>query len=343
MKAKKVIKAIAFMLIFGVLFFSVQALLYGDSDTRDYKKVTAFFEEREESLDAVFLGSSATYAFWTPAFAYGEYGITVYPLSTARQMLLSAKYLIDDARKTQPDALYIVNLVSVETTNNYVHRLLDGYPNTLNKYKMIDYLSDKAGYSLSERMEYYFPIIRFHSRWSELDADDFKHAFDKHEDITHQGYLMQTGIDSVDPSDNRKPDDLLDVSLPKRAIEYLDKMTALCREKGVELILVKAPTNSVRYYWYTEWDAQMVDYAEKNGLAYYSLVGKDEEMGLDWSTDTYDKGLHLNVYGAEKFTSYFGKILAENHGIEDRRSDSEISAVWEARIGSYYKERNGEK
>jgi hypothetical protein len=87
----------------------------------------------------------------------------------------------------------------------------------------------------------------------------------------------------------------------------------------------------------------MVDYAQKNGLAYYSMVGKDEEIGLDWSQDTYDKGLHLNVYGAEKLTSYFGKILAENHGLADHRGEAEIDALWGARIDAYYKERNGEK
>jgi hypothetical protein len=154
---------------------------------------------------------------------------------------------------------------------------------------------------------------------------------------------MQTSIDPVDTSDNRKPDDLLDTSLPKRAIEYLDKMVALCREEGIELILVKAPTNSIRYYWYPEWDAQMVDYAENNDLAYYSMIGKDDEIGLDWSKDTYDKGLHLNVYGAEKVTSYFGKILAESHDMPDHRTDKELSELWQGRIDAYYKERNGEK
>jgi hypothetical protein len=87
----------------------------------------------------------------------------------------------------------------------------------------------------------------------------------------------------------------------------------------------------------------MVDYAAANGIAYYSMVGLDDEIGLDWSTDTYDKGLHLNVYGAEKLTSYFGKILAENHSMPDRRTDSELSAIWEERITAYYNERNGEK
>jgi hypothetical protein len=80
----------------------------------------------------------------------------------------------------------------------------------------------------------------------------------------------------------------------------------------------------------------MVDYAEKNGLAYYSMVGKDEEIGLDWSTDTYDKGLHLNVYGAEKLTRYFGEILRDTHAIPDRRGEGDTAAVWQRRVEAYY-------
>ena len=83
MKAKKIVKVIAFILIFVVCFFTVQGLLTGDVDTRDYRRIKGFFQQEEDSLDAVFLGSSATYAFWTPAFAYREYGITVYPVSNA--------------------------------------------------------------------------------------------------------------------------------------------------------------------------------------------------------------------------------------------------------------------
>ena len=32
-----------------------------------------------------------------------------------------------------------------------------------------------------------------------------------------------------------------------------------------------------------------------------------EEIGLDLSLDTYDEGLHLNVYGAEKLSVSLGK------------------------------------
>ena len=120
------------------------------------------------------------------------------------------------------------------------------------------------------------------------------------------------------------------------AMEYLDKMRELCDERGIELILIKAPTNFWRYHWYDEWDEQVTAYADQYGLAYYNLIPKSDEMGLDMSTDTYDGGVHLNVYGAEKLTRYFGNVLKASTDLPDRRGDVTMSSVWQARVETYY-------
>ena len=150
---------------------------------------------------------------------------------------------------------------------------------------------------------------------------------------------MQTGVKPMENALEGTP--LLDPALPNICFEYLDRMRTLCEENGIELILMKAPTNFWGYYWYDEWDAQISDYAEQNGLSYYNFISKAEEMGIDWSADTYDAGAHLNVYGAEKLTSYFGRILQDSHGMEDHRGDADLTAVWNEKLTTYYDERNG--
>ena len=130
--------------------------------------------------------------------------------------------------------------------------------------------------------------------------------------------------------------------MPAICFDYLDRMQALCEEKGIELILIKAPTNFWRYHWYDEWEQQIVDYAAERSLTYYNFIPLAEEIGLDWSTDTYDAGAHLNVYGAEKLTAYFGQLLRDCHGLSDRRGDAALSAVWDEKLALYYNERNGD-
>ena len=74
---------------------------------------------------------------------------------------------------------------------------------------------------------------------------------------------------------------------------------------------MKAP--SLYPYWYDEYESQVVEYAEAHDLDYYNFTTVTEEIGLDYNEDTYDGGLHLNLFGATKLSKYFAKILKENY------------------------------
>ena len=182
-------------------------------------------------------------------------------------------------------------------------------------------------------VEYLFPLLRFHSRWNEIGTEDFKYLFSR-DRVSHNGYMMQTAV--VPGKSEQEGAALFDYTLPTGSMQYLDKMRALCAEKGIELILIKAPTNYFRYHWYDEWDAQIVDYAAEKGLTYYNFMHCKQEIGLDMSVDTYDAGIHLNVYGAEKLTRYFGAILRDRHALPDRRDEAQTASVWRERVKLYF-------
>ena len=105
-------------------------------------------------------------------------------------------------------------------------------------------------------------------------------------------------------------------------------MRVLCEENGVELILMKAPTGTRQWYWYDQWDAQIVEYAIEHDLKYYNFLKVIDEIGLDYTTDTYDKGGHLNLSGAEKLTKYFGKLLRRKHNMTGHRHDRIYEEIW---------------
>jgi hypothetical protein len=108
----------------------------------------------------------------------------------------------------------------------------------------------------------------------------------------------------------------------------LDKIRELCASNGAELVLIKAPTNSRGYWWYDEWESQIIEYSNAHGVDYYNFIPHADEMGIDWQTDTYDGGLHLNVYGAEKFTKYLGQTLVSKYSLESHKDDAEICERW---------------
>ena len=136
--------------------------------------------------------------------------------------------------------------------------------------------------------------------------------FFKTDPVAHNGYLMR--IDVKPKTQLPSKPVLDDYTLPAIGFEYLDKMQALCKDNGIQLILIKSPSEDP--YWYQEWDAQVAAWAEQNEVPYLNMLLLSDEIGIDMQTDTYDGGMHLNLSGAEKLSTWFGAYLTENYALE---------------------------
>lgn len=113
-------------------------------------------------------------------------------------------------------------------------------------------------------------------------------------------------------------------------MKYLDKIRTLCDEKGIKLILIKAPSLSPQ--WYDSEEKQVKDYAEKYKLDYINFYELIKETGVDYETDTYDGGLHMNYSGACKLSEWLGKTLTTKYGINDNRVDKKLSEVYREKL-----------
>ena len=116
-----------------------------------------------------------------------------------------------------------------------------------------------------------------------MTKEDFRYMFSR-DTVSYNGYLMQTGQKGVTTQPRKTP--LADYSLGENAWNYLDKITQLCKEKNIRLVLMKAPT--IYPVWYDEWEEQIKDYATQNDLTYYNFLESMQESGIDLTTDTYD-------------------------------------------------------
>ena len=334
---KRILISVSAILLLAVLFALCSALVvpkYTDEKQLEGRLIGEYYQNAG-GHDVIFIGDCEVYESFVPAVMWEKYGISSYIRGSSQQLAWHSYYILEETFKYESPKAVVFNVLALkygETPREEISRM------TLEDMAWSDSKWHAIRASMTEEeslLSYFAPILRYHGRWSELTLKDLTNTFDKHEDITHQGYLMQTDIVPVDPDDTREPEALIDSTLPLVSMEYLKKMQALCEQYGAELVLIKAPTNSVKYYWYDEWDAQIVEYAKANDLTYYNFVGMEEELGLDWSRDTYDAGLHLNVYGAEKLTVYLGKLLQDEHGVQSRQSDAELDALWKQRIEQY--------
>ena len=115
--------------------------------------------------------------------------------------------------------------------------------------------------------------------------------------------------------------------------EYLQKILDLCKENNIQLLLIKAP--SVYPHWYEEYDAQIEEFAQKNSINFVNFLDKVEEIGIDYSKDTYDRGLHLNLTGATKLSKYFSKYLKEKYNLTDYRQNKEVDNIYQEKLKQY--------
>ena len=330
-KTKTVLSVVAVLLVFVLAFCLLTRLLTPKyaTDLVEGSMISQYYKEAGDH-DVIFIGDCEVYSNFSPMEMYRQQGITAYVRGTSQQLIWQSYYVLKETLKYETPKVVVYNVNAMrhpEPIKEEFNRL------TIDRMR---WSAEKVGIIRASMMEeetfasYVFPILRYHSRFQHLTAEDFEYLF-KDKDNTFNGYLMKKEVLPVGKLPAKRP--LASYEFSENCYDYLEKMTALCKENGVELVLIKAP--SLYPYWYEEHDAQIQDFANKWELAYYDLTKEIETIGLDFSQDTYDAGLHLNLSGATKLSGYFGKVLVENHGIQDRRSDPAIASVYDEKLRLY--------
>lgn len=331
MKKKILINIFAIAILIGVIFF-LQELFMPKymSEIPEGNLIEEYYKE-EKKHDVIFIGDCEVFSNVSPITLWEKYGITSYIRGSAQQLIWQSYYLLEETLKYEKPKVVVYNVLAMkynEPQKEAYNRLtLDGMK--LSKQKIA---AVKASMMEDEDfITYIFPLLRYHSRWNDLKAEDFKYLFGK-DKLSHNGYLMRVDVKPVGYIPKGRV--LADYSFGDNSYYYLDKMTKLCKENGIELILIKSP--SVYPYWYPQWDQQMVDYAKKNDLKYINFLDLADEIGIEYDKDTFDGGLHLNLSGAEKFSSYFGEILSREYNLPDHRNDEEYQKIWKEKVDFYY-------
>lgn len=335
MKKNTLVKAAGSAAVVLAGLFLLQKLLVPKyvADVVEGAFIAEYYQE-EKDHDVIFIGDCEVYENFSPALLWQEYGINSYIRGSAQQLIWQSYYLLEDTLRYEKPDVVVFNVLAMmynEPQHEAYNRMtLEGMKWSGAKVKAIS-----ASMTSSENfLDYVFPILRYHSRWSELGAEDFQYMFHRPK-VSHNGYYMRV---DVKPAENVPEGRILaDYSFGDNVYAYLDKMTQLCQENDIQLILIKAP--SLYPYWYDQWEEQIEDYAAAHDLLYVNFLELIEETGVDFTTDTYDAGLHMNLSGAEKITRYLGEVLRTQAGLSDRRGEAHLSQVWEEKLAAYEQEK----
>ena len=316
---KTVIKNILCSLLF--VFLIVGSLVLGsklvepknNSKEDGMKDFSAFgvIGEPANTIDAIFVGDSESYRAIMPLKIWQDYGITSYVCSTPSQRLYYSLELLERALSNQ-NAKYVF----IETNGFF------------REFTVSDTLVNKA--------EQLVPFFRYHTRLKNISFNIFKlnqlfssscysYTVDnkgyrlsvKSKPAKTKGYMSYT--DEVQP-------------IPEKNVNYIRLVKDFCSSKGAKLVFLSIP--STQNYNYKKHNS-IARLAKDLGVEYIDMNILKNEIPIDWKTDTYDKGDHVNYFGALKTTAFLGKYLASSGVFADKR-DNPAYAGWYDSVEKFY-------
>ena len=320
LKKTPILKVICFFLILVALIIPTQnALLYRDrkTDNSSYQIVN-FYKEKKDSAEIVFIGSSCCFSFYSPLFAYNSYGIRTTNFSSSGMGMIAFKYAIEEVKKTQKDAPIVITITPLaEMYYTALHYLADYMPWSMNKLNLIKAYFTRGEESILNSAEYFFPLMRFHERWSTVTYDDLIIDDGTKGATRHEYYLNYIN----DISENIAHTDTR-VEMPALWLEMMSDLLDYCDEKKYEVSFIIPPiTYKDNEYEQTN---SLVDYIRSRNYEVMDLRDKLDEMYLDPTRDFYDIK-HTNVHGSIKYTDYiinhFIKKYNLKTGIQDESFD----------------------
>lgn len=355
----KALKSVIFCAICVVLFFAVQHILMRDWADEDnlYYTIRGIQEIDEDALEILFIGSSVTETGISPMRLYEDTGICSYNLGTPAQSVVCSFFLLRDALKDHAPSLVIFDADGLffDGDDKSWRYILDNLDLSQNKIEMAEaYENAVPG---GDKWSAIFPIIKYHTRWSELNSNDFK--FQKNVDYYSAGqYVFTTVTPSAMTRDDLTREESYMLAAEQGKVKYLEngtegeyateiplysatisennrnyllKIKQLCENHGAQLILTKVPNMLSPAINTGSWTKSKYfltkALADEYGIAYFDLL-YDTESGTDFATDTSDGGIHLNIRGAEKATQALEEYLVANYDLK-KNSDPGYDAKLE--------------
>lgn len=311
-KIKKIAKNVSFFLILFLILAEISHLITSAARRNENliqdrnKNIVGIQREPENTVDMLILGDSLSYTSISPMQMWQDQGITSFVCGQSGQKIQETYYMLKTAFEKQKP-----KLILLET--NVLFRAQTG----------LDGLKE----TIAVKGNYYFPLFRFHNVWKPLLMGE------KYGEKNFKGFMIRDAVDSYDGStymkETEKKKEMSDIVL-----EYMEKIKTLCEENGAQLLLVSTP--SPKNYNYKKHNT-LKEYARENALEYLDLNLNIKDMGIDWKTDSLDKGDHLNLTGAGKVTHYIEKFIKSNYDLADHRGDTAYES-WDNEAKEYEKE-----
>lgn len=357
MLSKKIISILGFATIFFLLLFEMQDILLPDWPEETIK-YTTYKKLEENVLDVLFLGNSHQYYSIYPLEIYSKYQIRSFNLGSPQETIIQSYYQLKEAYKTQKikycfldvSSLFHLDKVS-EFSHNERYKMMVCMNTSINKLMLIDEYTSSA----QDKLELFLPIYKFHSRWNQLSESDFnldKKQWDEYKIrygayfatnispfLGYRQYYDEPLIFSENINDDvneyyNSEERPIDGVLNQNEVDYFLKVNEFCKENGINLIAIYAPSVTS---WSSKQHDEMLKLVKENDVELIDMMCDPYKIDIDWSRETPDGGLHCNFLGGLKVSEFIGKWIIEN--CPDLRINDNFSTreQWEKDLNTYLK------
>lgn len=332
-KIKVLAKIILYIVLIIVLTLYFSKVFLPDDTSKYYYR---------ENVDAYVVGASGVQTGIIPMEIYDQIGVTVDNISGGEVQLPMDYYLIKENIKiNKPKVIFLDGETFFATemqSRELMHKTVDKYPINFNKIEFVNEEAYKM--NLSEKITYLFPFFRFHDRWNEIKAKDFRYHFYGYMSYNH-GYSLQTSIIENENLKKHYMDKDDDINEMKKTYEsnysevYLKKIKKLCDEENIDLVLLVLPLQN----WSTIKHNILQEIADENGLKFIDMNLLFEELNFNQETDLMNDN-HVNINGALKASKYLANYIEKNYEMVNHRNDLQYSN-WDNDLKKYKQKKDG--
>ena len=180
---------------------------------------------------------------------------------------------------------------------------------------------------MENQLEYHFPVIRYHSAWSELKTENLYRVLNGRKGAVSYNSFLTINEDCSDylaAVEDRTP-------LEAEESRVLEELLDYCTKEDVRILFVVAPQQTKQTDILGKYNT-IVDILEEREFSVLQAEKMISEIGLDPSSDYYNNG-HTNIHGSLKYTYFLANYLSEHYDFTDKRKtpgyeDWDASYTW---------------
>ena len=239
----------------------------------------------DDPMDILFFGDSIAWAAFNPEVFWETNGILTYNCATSGQWVGDGKIILNTALEKLHPEIIVWDANSIYTRISRVK------------------------YHLSK----YFSVFHYHFAYLYQSTPGEKDPL--------RGFNSSEAINSY-TGNLEYMSDMAAQPFTDLAEEKLEEIYDICKKNNVTLVVTCSPNPNA---WNMGRHKAVADWCSNHGVDFIDYNLLQDEIGIDWSTDTRDGGEHLNNSGAYKVCRHLSDYLKNNYNLQSHSNDPACS------------------